>query len=588
MGWIDGVTHWPYLALTASGLGLLAMIVALAQAAQIRRLRRQVRRLERLVREAQSRVAQTDPAPRSETEADGEVEAAADDVTLPAWLTADADPHAPSGQDDAAPPALESGPPDLLGVGPPDMPDSDAARALDVTALKVTALDKTGLDKTGLDTPTFDALRLPAPVPDPAPAASGHLTVVSTLRGLSLIGRQLELLDEMERREAVPETLAALFQIDNLTMRLRRSAESALILAGREPSRRAREALTVSDTVRTACAQIERYERVSVDAREDPVLRADVVVPLAHLLAEVLDNATRFSDPETAVRVLVEATGSHVVVVVEDHGIGLDTPTLDQARAQLRGDAPWAGSARIGFAVISQLARRVEANVEIDSEPGATRVTIGVPVRWVHGSDALGLDASLDVPTAAADALSLDAFAEPALVDDADASSIPGLGQPVAALPGGQAGPMASAPHSAGWQPEWRADTSTAESAPLPTRRTSTLTAPAAEQPSSRPAPAPSDDEAEWIVPQRPGPGLEMVSDSSLQDEVIAELSRLSGYRPAHAAIDSGPLERRTPARVGEPVEANRGPAQRDAADIQRRMSAFQSSVRRGRSRRQR
>jgi len=96
-------------------------------------------------------------------------------------------------------------------------------------------------------------------------------------------------------------------------------------------------------------------------------------------------------------------------------------------------------------------------------------------------------------------------------------------------------------------------------------------------------APTPTLSDDGWLVPQPSVPGD--AAAPSMRDEVLAELGRLSGYRPTRADAESAaPLERRTSGAVQAPLETNRGPVDRDAADIRRRFSAFQTSVGRGRA----
>lgn len=222
----------------------------------------------------------------------------------------------------------------------------------------------------------------PAPAPRSAPdsrAASSAAFAVAARRDISLLNRQLQALDELEQTETDPDTLQQLFLLDNLTMRLRRGAESLLVLAGSPPGRRVREAIPISDVVRTASAQIEAYERVRVDLTDDPPLAAVHVVPVAHLLAELLENATVFSAPDTVVDVAGRCDPEAMHVTVRDSGLGMTADELDRADAALASRAGVsAGTDRLGLVVVGRIADRLGIDVAFASRSDApgTEVTV--------------------------------------------------------------------------------------------------------------------------------------------------------------------------------------------------------------------
>lgn len=121
-------------------------------------------------------------------------------------------------------------------------------------------------------------------------------------RDQTLLKRLLSLLDQLERSEENPDTLDALFRLDHLATRMRRNAESLLVLAGRESSRRRRQPMPLTDVVRSASSEIEHYERVDLAQYTDPAMLGHAALATAHLLAELLENATRYSDPAAGSR----------------------------------------------------------------------------------------------------------------------------------------------------------------------------------------------------------------------------------------------------------------------------------------------
>ncbi|MBW0255857.1 sensor histidine kinase KdpD [Cellulomonas sp. PS-H5] len=219
----------------------------------------------------------------------------------------------------------------------------------------------------------------PATPPADPLAASSAAFAVAARRDISLLNRQLQALDELEQTETDPDTLQQLFLLDNLTMRLRRGAESLLVLAGSPPGRRVRDATPVSDVVRTASAQIEAYERVRVDLTDDPPLAAVHVVPVAHLLAELLENATVFSPPDSVVDVVGLCDPEAMHVTVRDSGLGMTADELDRAQAALGSRAGvTAATDRLGLVVVGRLADRLGIGVTLAPRPDGpgTEVTL--------------------------------------------------------------------------------------------------------------------------------------------------------------------------------------------------------------------
>src|SRR5690606_34323450 len=130
-------------------------------------------------------------------------------------------------------------------------------------------------------------------------------TIVVNLsrRTQSLVDRQLGEIEGLEQRERDPDQLSTLFRIDHMATRVRRHAESLLVLAGVEEMRKHRGAAGVLDVVRTAVGEVEQYPRVKFGVMPTDLVAAGAVDDIAHLLAELIDNATEFSAPATPVRV---------------------------------------------------------------------------------------------------------------------------------------------------------------------------------------------------------------------------------------------------------------------------------------------
>ncbi|MDR2114062.1 MAG: hypothetical protein LBO75_02155 [Bifidobacteriaceae bacterium] len=235
--------------------------------------------------------------------------------------------------------------------------------------------------------PLESAVQPAAPVTQGSELSQAVPVAINTTarREITLVGRAMKILDQLEQSETDPDKLFALFGLDNLMARIRRGAEAQMILAGRDPERSIREPLTMSDVVRTAASQIEYYERVKIAVEWDPMIRAYAVVPLAHLVAELLENAAAFS-PEGAV---VEVSGSNqqgdLVLAVVDNGVGMAPEELTWANQVLQaGPSPEdLARGRLGVAVVSRLAARLGVTVSFAPVPGenasGTAATVRVP-----------------------------------------------------------------------------------------------------------------------------------------------------------------------------------------------------------------
>ncbi|MBB6556612.1 nitrate- and nitrite sensing domain-containing protein [Nonomuraea rubra] len=211
-------------------------------------------------------------------------------------------------------------------------------------------------------------------------------------RNQSLLHRQLLQLDSMERATEAPETLADLFKLDHLTTRMRRHAESLIILSDQAPGRGWRNPVPILDVLRAAVAEVEEYERVEVVQPPPVALLGSAVTDVAHLMAELIENATLFSPPQTRVDVRSSATPHGLVVEVEDRGLGLPRAELDELNDRLT-DTPefdLAQSDRLGLFVVSRLAARHGIRVALVPSPyGGLTATVALPAALLADQPAL-------------------------------------------------------------------------------------------------------------------------------------------------------------------------------------------------------
>ncbi|MGW5262202.1 nitrate- and nitrite sensing domain-containing protein [Microbispora sp. NPDC004025] len=201
-------------------------------------------------------------------------------------------------------------------------------------------------------------------------------------RKQTLLHRQLTLLDTMQRRAEDPEGLEDLFRLDHLTTRMRRHAESLIILSGSAPGRSWRKPVPIIDVVRAAISEVEDYTRVSMAPMPDAAIAGATVADVVHLIAELVENATIFSPPQTKVAVRGEIVANGLAVEIEDRGLGLMPQEYDEINARL-ADPPefdLADSDRLGLFVVGQLAARHEIGVVLRGSPyGGTTAIVLIP-----------------------------------------------------------------------------------------------------------------------------------------------------------------------------------------------------------------
>ncbi|MBM0279365.1 sensor histidine kinase, partial [Micromonospora tarensis] len=214
-------------------------------------------------------------------------------------------------------------------------------------------------------------------------------------RSQSLVHRQLHLLDRMERRTEDPDDLAQLFQVDHLATRLRRHAEDLVILAGSAPGRGWRNPVAMVDLIRGAISEVEAYERVDITAVQPVGVLGRAVGDVIHLLAELVENATAFSPPDTRVTVSGERVANGYALEITDQGLGMSPAALETANTRLDSSPEFdpAQSARLGLFVVARLAARHGVRVRLRpcGEGGVTAVVL-VPSDLVTAEPPAGPD----------------------------------------------------------------------------------------------------------------------------------------------------------------------------------------------------
>ncbi|MBT2451292.1 sensor histidine kinase [Streptomyces sp. ISL-43] len=188
----------------------------------------------------------------------------------------------------------------------------------------------------------------------------------------SLVHREISLLDDLEDTVEDPDLLKELFHVDHLATRIRRHAENLAVLGGAASRRQWTRPIDLSEVLRSSVAEVEQYTRVKVVPPAGGTVRGHAVADVVHLLAELVENATVFSAPDTDVVVRAERVTAGIAVEVEDRGLGMPSEEAHRMNALL-GDPDQISvrhllaDGRIGLFVVSALARRHGIAVELKS-----------------------------------------------------------------------------------------------------------------------------------------------------------------------------------------------------------------------------
>ncbi|WP_084528312.1 HAMP domain-containing sensor histidine kinase [Nocardia crassostreae] len=213
-------------------------------------------------------------------------------------------------------------------------------------------------------------------------------------RSKSLVDHQLSLIEAMEYDEKDPRLLENLFPLDHLAARMRRNGDNLLIRAGTKQRRSKSAPVEIADVLRAAISEVEDYERVKLGATPRGSLTEPAASDLAHLFAELLDNALRASPPETDVKfTFAQAHDQGLLIEVADRGIGMPPAEMAEINRRLESTVEVGpDTARhMGLFVVGRLAERHGLTVRLRPtfdtarDPGVT-VTVHVPKPLIVGT----------------------------------------------------------------------------------------------------------------------------------------------------------------------------------------------------------
>jgi signal transduction histidine kinase len=206
-------------------------------------------------------------------------------------------------------------------------------------------------------------------------------------RNQNLVTRQLEYISEIELKEADPESLEELFRLDHLATRMRRNAESLLILAGSGPARQWSAAVPAMDVARAASAEVEDYKRLRLHHFDAAMITGAATTDLVHILAELTENALTFSPPGSPVDVYGRFLEGGYVIVIVDAGIGMSADDLETANGRLEGhgannEVP---GRYLGHFVAGRLASRHDITISLQSShSGGLVARVKIPSQLIE------------------------------------------------------------------------------------------------------------------------------------------------------------------------------------------------------------
>ncbi|MBT2490783.1 nitrate- and nitrite sensing domain-containing protein [Streptomyces sp. ISL-96] len=201
----------------------------------------------------------------------------------------------------------------------------------------------------------------------------------------NLVSRQLSLTETLQDTFGHDEALLAqLMRSDQLTVGMRRQIENLLILAGGEIPDPHTEPMRVADLLREAAAEVEDFRRIERQALDEISVEPRVISQISHLLAELLDNATRFSPPKSKVVIRAELVADGLSVEIEDRGPRVTPASYEEMNRRLHSAPPYAVLAqnahRLGLFVVGHLADQLPATVTLRrSVYGGTSAVVVIP-----------------------------------------------------------------------------------------------------------------------------------------------------------------------------------------------------------------
>lgn len=249
----------------------------------------------------------------------------------------------------------------------------------EITALPVHTHEEVGQLARAIDDIHFQAVRLAGE--HGVRLQIGEMFETLSRRSRSLVEEQLALIETLELDEDDPVRLDHLFRLDHLATRMRRNGDNLLVLADTVERHRRSAPVPLLEVLHAAMSEVEEYRRVTIGPTGDVAIVGAAAGDVGHLIAELLDNALRYSPPESSVTVTVSrAVDAGILVEVADRGLGMSADDLRAAneRLALGGEVTSETAKRMGLFVVGRLAGRHQATVRLrttnalNGQPGVT------------------------------------------------------------------------------------------------------------------------------------------------------------------------------------------------------------------------
>ncbi|MFD8481828.1 ATP-binding protein [Kitasatospora sp. NPDC059673] len=207
----------------------------------------------------------------------------------------------------------------------------------------------------------------------------------------AIVHRQAVDMREMEMRHGdLPAVFNDLLVLDHGNALIGRLADSIAVLGGARPGRQWSRPVPLYSVLRGGMSRILDFRRVELHPVSEVAIVGPAVEPLIHALAELLDNATRYSPPQTNVHLTAVEVQTGIAIEIEDGGLSLGEEGRARAERMLEkaqsgidlndlGETP-----RLGLAVVGRLSRAYGFQVSLrPSAYGGVRAVLIVPQRYI-------------------------------------------------------------------------------------------------------------------------------------------------------------------------------------------------------------
>ncbi|MFC9424216.1 MULTISPECIES: ATP-binding protein [unclassified Streptomyces] len=208
-------------------------------------------------------------------------------------------------------------------------------------------------------------------------------SAMRTLQGLA--SEQQLAITKLQDKYGELQILQDLLDIDHMNSQFARRAQSIAVLCDGWLGRQ-RAAASLYDVVRSAKGRIRHFTRVEIRAQSNFAIVSRAVEPVALTLAELLDNATSYSAPETIIEINIRPVPKGVCIIVDDAGVGMNEEEKARAAGLLSserspGVSGLGNPPQFGFTVIGVLAARYGFTVSVDSTSpyGGVRAVVLLP-----------------------------------------------------------------------------------------------------------------------------------------------------------------------------------------------------------------